>query len=336
MLIDDSAIGNLDLRADRVLLVQNRDGHRKAIRILTNILPNGAVCSLIYAPNRYLDAILIKGQSLAHGIGDLIGIRSKAGVGRHLAGDGVVDGLTHLHVGLVGFLLKGHIVLIVDGDLRVGGGQVAQCAGGAGDEVVAQGEAGNRGNISLLSQLVSRVPSRILVQLPLQIRSKVGRAELVIDRIVRLLFNRCAGYVLLQAFIRPRGVVTYFQKPRITAIYSYGVRIVIPIVGDIKNLVGGIGLAFNGIRNGNGAGGGCSCFSGKGCGGQGEDHDQCQQETGELSCVFHFLCSFFHHHFEFEWWLSAYQEDASSSFRCLQWIYNRVAAPKISARPPAV
>ena len=61
-----------------------------------------------------------------------------------------------------------------------------------------------------------------------------------------------------------------------------------------------------------------------------------KMDIGEFSCAFHFLCSFFHHNFELEWWLSAYQEDTSSSFRRLQWLYNRVAAPKISARPPAV
>ena len=54
----------------------------------------------------------------------------------HLDGEG--DGLAHINVGIVDFLLKVHVVLIVDGSARVGGGQVAQCAGGAGDEVVAQ------------------------------------------------------------------------------------------------------------------------------------------------------------------------------------------------------
>ena len=131
---------------------------------------------------------------------------------------------------------------------------------------------------------------------------------------------------------RITGIVRDSAVPLVAAVD--GVRIVIRcVVDDIKNLVGGIGLVCKGIINGNTAG---CCIISKGCDGQGEDHDQGQQEAGEFSGVFHVLCSFFHRNFELEWWLSAYQEDASSSFRRLQWLYNRVAAPKISARPPAV
>ena len=237
-----------------------------------------------------------------------------------------MNDLTHLHVGFVGFLLKENFVLIVDGDSRVGGGQVAQCAGGTGDEVVAQGEVGNRDRVIAPGQWRSGLASNSL----LQSHGKVGCPEAVAGS--NDISSRIVDLGQRQAMRRVTGIGRNSVVPLAAAVN--GVRIVTRcVVDDIKNLVGGIVLVCNGIIDGNFAG---VCIIGKGCDGQGEDHDQCQQEAGEFSCVFHFLCSFFHRNFELEWWLSACQEDASSSFRRLQWLYNRVAAPKISARPPAV
>ena len=331
LFIDGSRISNCDGIANSAILDKN--GHLERIRSGFSIIGDRALVGVsghISTSNLYRKAVPVKGQSLAHGIGDFVSIGFKShGIG-YLAGNGVVDRLAHIGANLIIGLLKGHVVLIVDGDSRVGGGQVAQCAGGTGDEVVAQVEVGNRDRVSVSGQLQSghTIDSR------LQRHGKVGRAEAVAGSNDISITTVDLGQ---RQAMRPCSIGTDSVEPFAGAVN--GVRIVFlsRIIDHIKNLVGFVLLICNGIRNGNGAGGGGGyCFRGKGCGGQGEDHDQCQQETGEFSCAFHFLCSFFHRNFELEWWLSAYQEDASSSFRRLQWLYNRVAAPKISARPPAV
>ena len=67
-----------------------------------------------------------------------------------------------------------------------------------------------------------------------------------------------------------------------------------------------------------------------------EDHDQCQQEAGEFSHVFHYLHSFLSLLSVYEVCAAAHQEDAVPSFLRLFWMYNRIPAAAVSSAPPAV
>ena len=63
---------------------------------------------------------------------------AKAGGIRHFTLNGKIHRLTNFHTDIVSGLLKGNIVLIINGCVRIGGCQITQGAVGAGYEVIAK------------------------------------------------------------------------------------------------------------------------------------------------------------------------------------------------------
>ena len=274
--IDNGGVSNLDLSADVILLDRNRDS-----KLVCNCVIDGAVRGNIRATHGDLN-VLVEGQAFAHGIGDQVGIGVKAGVVRHLTGDGVVYSLAYISADLVINLVKGHIVLVVDGGSGIGSGQVAQCAGGTGDEVVAQGQIGNRDSaISLCSQFSAGLAGNG----SFQSRSEVGGAECtgssnVVGGGAVDLGQRHAAVLLC-------GVRLHSREPLAGVFDGVRIRSFIGVISYIKNLVSGVGLICDGVVDGNGAG-----LGGKRGGGQGKYHNQGQQEAKQFSCVFHCWISF--------------------------------------------
>ena len=194
---------------------------------------------------------------------------------RHLTGDGVVYSLAHISAVLVINLLKGHIVLVVDSNGGVGGGQVAQRAAVAGDEVIAQIQTSSSG---LAVSNGQRDTAGLAGNDSFQSRSKGGGAEFI-GRNSNVVSGGAVDLSQCQA-IGFCGISLHRGEPRISGIN--GVGIVVTTVSNIKNLVSGVGLTCNGVVNGDAA-----SPSRKGSGGQAQDHDQCQQKGCKFSCVFH-------------------------------------------------
>ena len=223
----------------------------------------------------------MESQALAHGIGDQVGVGGEAGVVRHLAGDGVGDDLTNVYTLLVVHLIKGNIVLVVDGDSGIGGGQVTQSTVGTGDEVVAQIQIGGLDGSAVSSQGSPSLAGHSRFQ-------SIGK-------------SRCAesvgrGHNEGSLVTRNTG-----QSQTVTLGSSIGLDRAVPLagsldcigivaaaVGHIKNLVRRIGLIGYRIVNNDGA----FVFRRKSGGCHGKYHDHHQQEAGKFFRSFHCFVSF--------------------------------------------
>lgn len=140
VLVDGSSIFDNNRLSDLVLNIHDLD-RQQEVNTACSIAELVLVRGQLFAANFNCD-ILVEGQTFGHFIGNGIDILGKAGGVGHLTGDGVVDDFADLNAFLIIHLVKRNVVLIMDDNVGVRGGQVGQRIVCANNQIVAEVESG--------------------------------------------------------------------------------------------------------------------------------------------------------------------------------------------------
>ena len=283
LLVDKSGVRHRDRLADVSRIVHDRNGNLKLIGIAVHIIIDRGIID-DRAIDLHYDTVLVEGQSLRHGIVDLIGIFRETGGIRHLTGDRIRYRLADIDRFLVIHLVKRYIVLIVDRHIRVCCGQIAEGAGRAGYEIIAERQTGYTCFSVRDGQRCAGFSCAICLQCFCELRC----AECICccDNInIRAVAGLRQGHAAAGII----GKCLNGAEPlRIT---GNGIRVgtLVTVVSYIKNLVSRISLCVPRVVNGDG-----TAVRGKRGNSQAHDHEQCQQKAGEFFHVLHcsrpFIC----------------------------------------------